>query len=87
MSAAEGGPRCVLGIESSCDETAAAVVLQDGHVVSDVVASQVRLHAPYGGIVPEVASRAHLQVIAGVVESALAALPARGGGVLGRSAS
>ena len=83
MSAAEGGPRCVLGIESSCDETAAAVVLQDGHVVSDVVASQVRLHAPYGGIVPEVASRAHLQVIAGVVESALAALP---GGLAGLDA-
>ncbi len=71
----EARPLRVLGIESSCDETAAAVVLQEGLVLSDVVASQVRLHAPYGGIVPEVASRAHLQGIAGVVEAALAPVP------------
>ena len=48
----------VLGIESSCDETAAALVREDGTVVSDVVASQVGVHAPYGGVVPELAARA-----------------------------
>ncbi len=62
----------VLGIESSCDETAAAV-LQDGHRIrSNVVASQVELHAPYGGIVPELASRRHLEVIQPVLDRALA---------------
>ena len=48
----------VLGIETSCDETGAAVVASDGRVVSDVVQSQVKAHAPYGGVVPELASRA-----------------------------
>ena len=62
----------VLGIESSCDEPAAAV-LQDGRRVrSSVVASQDALHAPYGGVVPELASRRHLEVIVPVVERALA---------------
>lgn len=62
----------LLGIESSCDETAAAVV-EDGHrVLSDVVKSQVDLHRPYGGPVPEIASRSHLEVILPVVEEALA---------------
>ncbi|MCA9575863.1 MAG: tRNA (adenosine(37)-N6)-threonylcarbamoyltransferase complex transferase subunit TsaD [Sandaracinaceae bacterium] len=65
----------VLGIESSCDETAAALVRGDGEVLSDVVASQVRLHAPYGGVVPEIASRAHLESIVPVVQQALAVLP------------
>jgi N6-L-threonylcarbamoyladenine synthase len=60
----------VLGIESSCDETAAAVV-EDGRVVSDVVASQIALHAPYGGVVPELASRAHLANVVPVIEAAL----------------
>jgi N6-L-threonylcarbamoyladenine synthase len=50
----------VLGIESSCDETAAAVVDEHGVVLSDVVATQIAEHAPYGGVVPELASRAHL---------------------------
>ncbi len=67
----------VLGIESSCDETAAAVVEHDGTIVSDVVASQVKEHAPYGGVVPELASRAHLVAVVPVVERALAPL-ARG---------
>lgn len=62
----------VLGIESSCDETAAAIVCDDGRVLSDVVSSQVALHAPYGGVVPELASRAHLENITPVVERALA---------------
>jgi len=62
----------VLGIETSCDETAAAV-LEDGHRIrSNVVASQVELHAPYGGIVPELASRRHIEVIQPVLDRALA---------------
>ena len=62
----------ILGIESSCDETAAAVV-EDGTVIlSNVVASQVDIHARYGGIVPEVASRQHLLSIIPIVEKAMA---------------
>jgi N6-L-threonylcarbamoyladenine synthase len=60
----------VLGIETSCDETAAAVVCADGRVLSDVVESQVS-HAPYGGIVPELASRDHLNNARPVIEAAL----------------
>lgn len=61
----------LLGIESSCDETAAAVV-EDGRVLrSSVVATQVDIHALYGGVVPEIASRAHTEAIHGVVEEAL----------------
>jgi N6-L-threonylcarbamoyladenine synthase len=61
----------ILGIETSCDETAAAV-LEDGRVLrSSVVASQVEVHSPYGGIVPELASRRHLEAIAPVVDRAL----------------
>ena len=63
--------KIVLGIESSCDETAAAVVV-DGRVVrSDVVASQHDVHAKYGGVVPELASRAHVQNVVPVVQTAL----------------
>ena len=62
----------VLGIESSCDETAAAVVADGRRIVSSVVASQDAVHAPYGGIVPELASRRHLEVVVPVVERALA---------------
>ena len=61
----------VLGIETSCDETAAAVVRDTGHVLSDVVQSQVKLHAPYGGVVPELASRDHLKNIGPVYREAL----------------
>jgi N6-L-threonylcarbamoyladenine synthase len=61
----------ILGIETSCDETAAAVV-DDGRVVrSSVVASQADLHARFGGVVPEVASRAHVELIGDVIEEAL----------------
>jgi N6-L-threonylcarbamoyladenine synthase len=64
-------PYRVLGIESSCDETAAAIV-DDGHVVlSDVVASQNEVHARYGGVVPELASRAHILNVVPVVQAAL----------------
>src|SRR5229473_3993716 len=62
----------VLGIESSCDETAAAVVADGRRILSSVVASQELVHAPYGGVVPELASRRHLEVIVPVVEDALA---------------
>jgi N6-L-threonylcarbamoyladenine synthase len=62
----------VLGIESSCDETAAAVLAGGRSVLSNVVASQDAIHAPYGGVVPELASRRHLEVIVPVVEKALA---------------
>ena len=61
----------VLGIETSCDETAAAVVV-DGHDIrSNVIASQVDLHARFGGVVPEIASRAHLELVNGVIGDAL----------------
>jgi N6-L-threonylcarbamoyladenine synthase len=62
----------VLGIESSCDETGAAGVDDDGRVFSDVVHSQVSLHATYGGVVPELASRDHLRSVGPVVREALA---------------
>jgi N6-L-threonylcarbamoyladenine synthase len=61
----------VLGIETSCDETAAAVVRSDGTVLSDVIESQFASHAPYGGIVPELASRDHLRNVRPVLEAAL----------------
>jgi N6-L-threonylcarbamoyladenine synthase len=57
----------VLGIETSCDETAAALVTEDGKVVSDSVHSQIKLHAPYGGVVPELASRDHLRNVRPVI--------------------
>jgi len=62
----------VLGIETSCDETAAAVLADGRRVLSSVVASQDEVHAPYGGVVPELASRRHIEMIVPVVEKALA---------------
>jgi len=61
----------ILGIESSCDETAAAVVCSGEQLVSNVVASQIATHQPYGGVVPELASREHLRAIVPVVRQAL----------------
>jgi N6-L-threonylcarbamoyladenine synthase len=61
----------ILGIETSCDETAAAVVRQGREILSSVVASQIAIHSPYGGVVPELASREHLRNILPVVRSAL----------------
>src|SRR5215203_6738340 len=69
----------ILALETSCDETAAALVSQDGEIRANVVASQADLHARYGGVVPEVASRRHLELVAPVVEQALD----RGGVTLG----
>ena len=61
----------ILGIESSCDETAAAVVERGTRQLSNVVASQIAIHSPYGGVVPELASREHLRAIVPVVDAAL----------------
>jgi N6-L-threonylcarbamoyladenine synthase len=63
----------ILGIETSCDETAAALVTEDGEIRASVVSSQAHLHARYGGVVPEVASRHHLQLLTPVLEETLAA--------------
>jgi N6-L-threonylcarbamoyladenine synthase len=60
----------VLGIESSCDETAAAVV-NNGKIYSNVIASQISIHSPYGGVVPEIASRQHIEAINPVLKKAL----------------
>src|SRR2546425_7642265 len=62
----------ILGIESSCDETAAAVVADGREILSSVVASQIDIHRKYGGVVPELASREHLRQIVPVVREALA---------------
>jgi N6-L-threonylcarbamoyladenine synthase len=67
-----GGKGLILGIESSCDETAAAVVERGARTLSSVVASQIATHAKYGGVVPELASREHLRAIVPVVRAALA---------------
>src|SRR5688500_789716 len=61
----------ILGIESSCDETAAAVVRDGREIVSSVIASQIDLHRPWGGVVPELASREHLEKIEPIVSEAL----------------
>ena len=61
----------ILGLETSCDETAAALVTEDGKVLSNVVSSQAALHARYGGVVPEIASRRHLELVMPVVTEAL----------------
>ncbi len=66
----------ILGIETSCDETAAAIVRGaapgPGEILSNVVASQISAHAPYGGVVPEIASRAHLEILDSVIARAIA---------------
>jgi len=62
----------ILGLETSCDETAAAVVAGDGTVLADVVLSQIEEHRPYGGVVPEVAARAHLEHLDRLIAEALA---------------
>ncbi len=66
-------PRCVLGIESSCDETSVALLGADGRVLSSVISSQIAAHRRYGGVVPEIAARAHLQNLPLLLDEALAA--------------
>ncbi len=72
-SKAAGATLCVLGIETSCDETAAAVVDGDGRVLGERLHSQIDQHRPYGDIVPEIAARAHLEHLDGLVGEAMAA--------------
>ena len=62
----------ILGIETSCDETAASVVEDGAKVLSNKIASQIEIHARYGGVVPEVASRQHMLAIIPVIEQAMA---------------
>jgi N6-L-threonylcarbamoyladenine synthase len=66
----DDGP-VILGIETSCDETAAALVTSDGHILANVVSSQADLHARFGGVVPEIASRRHLELLLPVLREAL----------------
>jgi N6-L-threonylcarbamoyladenine synthase len=61
----------ILGIETSCDETAAAIVTRDGELLSSVVASQAALHGVFGGVVPEIASRRHLELVLPVIRQAV----------------
>ena len=61
----------ILGIETSCDETACAIVRDGREVLSNVVYTQIKLHQPYGGVVPEIASRAHIEKVSGVVSAAV----------------
>ena len=65
------GHATILAIESSCDETAAAIVRDGRQVISSVISSQIPLHAMYGGVVPEIASRAHVESVDPVVDEAL----------------
>jgi N6-L-threonylcarbamoyladenine synthase len=78
----------ILGIESSCDETAAAVLDTEGRVLAEMVLSQEREHAPYGGVVPEIAARAHLARLPGLVRevTARAGLPISALGAVAASA-
>ncbi len=64
-------PMTLLGIETSCDETAAAVVTGGRDILADLVLSQIDEHRPYGGVVPEIAARSHLDHIDGLVARAL----------------
>jgi N6-L-threonylcarbamoyladenine synthase len=66
------GKMLMLGIETSCDETAAAIVDSDRHILSNVIHSQIAAHTPYGGVVPEIAARAHLEYLDAVIGRALA---------------
>lgn len=61
----------ILGIESSCDETAAAVVENGSHILSNVVVSQIDIHSVYGGVIPEVAARSHIEAIMPVINQSL----------------
>lgn len=61
----------ILGIESSCDETSVSVVRNGREVLSNVINSQIKIHEEYGGVVPEIASRCHTEVINGVMKEAL----------------
>lgn len=74
--------KLILAIETSCDETAAALIDEAGTIVADVVASQIDFHSRFGGVVPEIASRKHIEAIAGVVQECLAQAAERAGRAL-----
>ena len=80
-------PFIMLGIESSCDETAAAVVVDDKTILANEIASQIQTHAKHGGVVPELAARAHLEVIDQVVGDALAKAKLKMGDIDGVAAT
>ena len=86
-STAGGGPLLVLGIETSCDETAAALVTGEGEVRAERILSQLDEHRPYGGIVPEIAARAHLEHLDGLVDEAMVAAGAGFGDLDGVAAT
>src|SRR5580704_5678709 len=69
------GPTLILGIETTCDETAAAVVERQsdgtGRILSNIVRSQTQEHAAFGGVVPEIAARAHIDLLDGIIDSAM----------------
>ena len=67
----DGDILLILGIETSCDETSVAVVKDGREVLSDVISSQIDIHTQFGGVVPEIASRKHLEAINGVIDNAL----------------
>lgn len=71
LSGYDRGSMKVLGIETSCDETSVAVLEEDGRILSNVVSSQMEMHARYGGVVPEIASRHHLENLPAVLETSL----------------
>ncbi len=71
LSASEGDDVTILAIESSCDETAAAVVRNGREVLSNIISSQIAIHTVYGGVVPEIASRKHVEKINGCIRAAL----------------
>jgi N6-L-threonylcarbamoyladenine synthase len=72
MGGREAGMSLILGIESSCDETAAALVTSDRSILAHCLAGQESAHSPYGGVVPEIAARAHVEILPGLIEQALA---------------
>ncbi len=71
MARLRAATHLILGLETSCDETAAAVITEDGQILANVISSQADLHARYGGVVPEVASRRHLELVTPVLQEAL----------------
>jgi len=66
------GEKFILGIESSCDETAVAVVSSRRRILADIILSQIAEHAPYGGVVPEIAARSHIEHLGGLIGAAMA---------------
>src|SRR4051812_31120928 len=64
-------PTVILGLESSCDDSAAALVTADRHILAQAVVGQNSAHEPYGGVVPEIAARAHVEILPGLIEKVL----------------